>query len=73
MAPNGSWKATAAATAPTSGSRLTNAPATSAGTRDCPYAKSENASSVPAMASPMPASTGASATGAGGTPSATTA
>ena len=46
-APNASWNATAPVAAPTSGSRFTNAPASSGATRACPQANSANGSSVP--------------------------
>jgi len=67
--PTASWKTTAPVTAPTSGSRLTNAPATSAGTCDCAQAKSQNASAVPVSASARTATIGVAADGAGGMPS----
>jgi hypothetical protein len=57
--------------APTSGSMLRNAPATSAGTRLCPKANSVNGASVPASASAATASTGPGRAGTAGAPSAT--
>jgi hypothetical protein len=57
--------------APTSGSMLRNAPATSAGTRLCPNANSVNGASVPASASAATASTGPGWAGIAGAPSAT--
>jgi hypothetical protein len=57
--------------APTSGSMLRNAPATSAGTRLCPKANSVNGASVPASASATTASTGPGRAGTAGAPSAT--
>jgi hypothetical protein len=59
------------AMAPTSGSMLRNAPATSAGTRLCPKANSVNGASVPASASAATASTGPGRAGTAGAPSAT--
>jgi hypothetical protein len=67
--PAGSPNATAPAMAPTSGSRLRNAPATSAGTRLCPNANRVNGSSVPPAASAATASTGPAPPGAAGAPS----
>jgi len=61
-----------AARAPTSGSRLRNAPATSADTRLCPKANSVNGSSVPPTASAATASTGPGPAGTPGAPSVTT-
>ncbi len=58
--------------APTSGSMLRNAPATSARTRLCPKANSVNGASVPASASAATASTGPGRAGTAGAPSATT-
>jgi hypothetical protein len=57
--------------APTSGSMLRNAPATSAGTRLCPKANSVNGTRVPASASAATASTGPGRAGTAGVPSAT--
>ena len=56
--PTGSPNAAAPAMAPTSGSRLRNAPATSADTRLCPNANRVNGSTVPPTASARTASTG---------------
>jgi hypothetical protein len=56
--PTGFPNATAPATAPTSGSRLRNAPATSAETLLCPNANKVNGSSVPPAASATTTSTG---------------
>jgi hypothetical protein len=67
--PTASWKTTAPVAAPTSGSRLTNAPATSAGTRVCAQANSQNASAVPVSARASMATTGVAPAGAGGMPS----
>ena len=67
--PTASWKTTAPVTAPTSGSRLTNAPATSAGTCACAQANSQNASAVPVSASARTARIGVAAVGAAGMPS----
>jgi hypothetical protein len=61
------------ASEPTSGSRFTNAPASSAGTFVCAHVNSQNATSVPSSASPATAATGAGAVGAAGAPSATSA
>jgi hypothetical protein len=58
--------------APTSGSRLRNAPATSARTRLCPYANSVNGSSVPQAVSATRASTGPGPAAPPGTPSVST-
>jgi hypothetical protein len=69
VGPTTSWNTTAPVTAPTSGSRFTNAPATSAGTRVCAHAKSENASAVPTSASAITATIGVAVVGAAGTPS----
>ncbi len=69
----GSLNASQPTMAPTTGSRLTNAPASSAGTRACPNAKSQNGSSVPTVASAPSASTGAGYAGAAGVPSINTA
>jgi len=66
--PTTSWNATAPVAAPTSGSRFTNAPATSGDTRVWPHANSQNASAVPVSASSTTASTGVAETGAAGTP-----
>jgi hypothetical protein len=71
--PTGSPKTTAPAAAPTSGSRFTNAPATSAETRACPYAKSVNGASVPSSASPAVASKPPAPPAAAGMPSVTAA
>jgi hypothetical protein len=71
--PNASWNATVPASEPTSGSRFTNAPASSADTRVCAHVNSQNATSVPSSASPTTAATGAGAAGAAGIPSATSA
>jgi hypothetical protein len=65
-------KMTTPARAPTSGSRLRNAPATSADTRLCPKANSVNGSSVPPTASAATASTGPGPAGTPGAPSVTT-
>ncbi|HEX3924356.1 MAG TPA: hypothetical protein VHY31_18875 [Streptosporangiaceae bacterium] len=62
----GSANTTAPAIAPTSGSRLRNAPATLAGTRVWPKANSVNGSTVPHSASPAKASSGAGLTGRAG-------
>ena len=59
--PSASWNATAPVSAPISGSRLTKAPATAAGTRACAHAKSENASAVPVSDSASTADDGAGA------------
>ena len=59
--------------APTSGSRLRKAPATSADTRLWPNANRVNGSSVPASASATTASTTPAPAGAAGTPSLTAA
>jgi len=59
--------------APTTGSRFTNAPASSAGTRACANANSQNGSSVPPIASAATAAAGIVAAGPDGAPSATTA
>ena len=59
--PAGSPNATAPAMAPTSGSKLRNAPATSAETLLCPNANRVNGSSVPPAASATTTSTGPSA------------
>jgi hypothetical protein len=67
--PNASWNVTAPVSAPTSGSRFTNVLASSAGTRACAQANSQNASAVPASPSPTTAATGPAADGAGGAPS----
>ncbi|HET8757762.1 MAG TPA: hypothetical protein VFM58_17215, partial [Solirubrobacteraceae bacterium] len=67
--PTASWNTAAPVTAPTSGSRLTNAPATSAGTCDCAQANSQNASAVPVSASARTAITGVAAVGTLGAPS----
>ena len=56
--PAGSPNSATPATAPISGSRFRNAPATSAGTRLCPKANRVNGSSVPAAVRPSTASTG---------------
>ena len=69
VVPTASWNATAPVAAPTSGSRFTNAPATSAGTRVCAHANSENASAVPTSASASTATTGVTVAGTAGTPS----
>jgi len=71
--PTGSPKTTAPAAAPTSGSRFTNAPALSAETRACPYAKSVDGASVPTSASPAVASRVPAPPAVGGVPSVTTA
>jgi hypothetical protein len=71
--PNASWKATTPVSVPTSGSRFTNALASSAGTRDCAQANSQKASAVPVTASASSATTGPASAGAGGAPSKTTA
>ncbi len=71
--PAGSPNATAPAMAPTSGSRLRNAPATSAETRLWPNANRVNGSSVPAPASARTASTGPAPAGTAGAPSVITA
>lgn len=71
--PTGSPKTTAPAAAPTSGSRFTNAPATSAETRACPYAKSVNGASVPSSASPAVATKLPAPPTAAGMPSVTAA
>ena len=55
--------------APISGSRLRNAPATSAETRLCPNANMVNGSSVPPATSTTTASTGPAPPGAAGAPS----
>ena len=68
--PTASWNATTPVSAPMSGSRLTNAPASSAGTRAWAHANSQNAASVPARPSPTTAAIGPAAAGAGGAPSA---
>ena len=67
--PTGSPNATAPAMAPTSGSRLRNAPATSAETLLCPNANKVNGSSVPPAASATTTSTGPAPCGTGGAPS----
>ena len=59
--PTGSPNTPAPAMAPTSGSRLRNAPATSADTRLCPNANRVNGTSVPPAASATSASTGTGA------------
>src|ERR1035441_1713725 len=69
--PTGLPKMTTPASAPTSGSRLRNAPAISADTRLCPNANSVNGSSVPAAASAATASTGPGPAGGPGVPSVT--
>ncbi len=68
--PKTSWNATAPVSAPTSGSRFTNAPASSADTRACAQAKSQNATSVPSSARPATAATMPAPAGAAGVPSA---
>jgi hypothetical protein len=67
--PNASPNATVPASEPTSGSRLTNAPASSAGTRPCAHVKSQNAPNVPGIARPPIAATAAGAAGLTGRPS----
>lgn len=67
--PAGSPNATTPVTAPTSGSRLRNAPATSAEIRVCPNENRVNGATVPAVASTATASTGTADGGAAGTPS----
>jgi hypothetical protein len=67
--PTASWKTTAPVAAPTSGSRLTNAPATSAATLDWAQANSQNASAVPASASARTAITAVVVVGTFGAPS----
>jgi hypothetical protein len=67
--PTASPNATAPVAAPTSGSRLTNAPATSAETRVCAHANSEKASAVPTSASATTATTGVGVASAAGAPS----
>jgi hypothetical protein len=57
--------------APTSGSRLRNAPATSADTRLCPKANSVKGTSVPNAASAPTATTGPGPAGTAGAPSVT--
>ena len=69
--PTASWKTAAPVTAPTSGSRFTNAPATSAGTRVCAQANRLNAIAVPVSASATSATTGVAPVGAAGAPSTT--
>ncbi len=71
--PAGSPNRTNPADAPTSGSRLRNAPATSGATRAWPYASSVNGRSVPPTMSPATASTGPTAVGAATGPSKTSA
>src|SRR4029450_5410988 len=71
--PTGSPKRSAPAAAPTSGSRLMKALATSADTRACPYAKSVNGRSVPPSASPTTASRVPGLEGAAGIPAIVTA
>ena len=66
--PTGSPNAAAPAMAPTSGSRLRNAPATSAETRLCPNANRVNGASVPPAVSAMTASTGPGWPGTAGAP-----
>ena len=72
IGPAGSPKNTIPARAPTSGSMLRNAPATSAGTRLCPNANSVNGTSVPASPRAATASTGPGRPETAGAPSATT-
>ena len=72
-APALSPNASQPAAAPTSGSRLRKAPAVSAGTSACPWANSQNGSSVPASESAISANTGADSAGIGGAPSHTSA
>jgi hypothetical protein len=55
--------------APITGSKLTKAPAVSAGTRACPNANSQNGSSVPPKASAITAATGSDPAGIAGAPS----
>ncbi len=69
VGPNGLAKTTTPAMAPTSGSRLRNAPATSADTRLCPKANRVKGSSVPAAASAPTARTGPGPAGTRGAPS----
>ena len=71
--PNASWKTTAPVSAPTSGSRLTKAPASAAGTRAWAQANSQKASAVPVSASASTTSTGCTLAGDGGAPSRTSA
>ncbi len=71
--PNGLPKTTTPAIAPTSGSRLRNAPATSDDTRLCPKANSVKGSSVPPTASATTARTGPGPAGTAGAPSVQTA
>ena len=70
--PTGSPNAAAPTMAPTSGSRLRNAPATSADTRLCPNANRVNGSTVPPTVSARTASTGPGLPGAAGAPSTNT-
>ena len=65
----GSPKTTTPATAPTSGSMLRNAPATSAGSRLCPKANRVNGTRVPPAISATTASRLAACAGADGRPS----
>lgn len=67
--PAGLPNSTTPATAPTSGSMLRNAPATSARIRACPWANSVKASSVPPAVRPATASTGPTWCGTAGRPS----
>ena len=67
--PNASLNTTTPVSVPTSGSRFTNALASSAGTCDCAHANSQKASAVPVSASASTATTGPAAAGAGGAPS----
>ena len=69
----GSPRTSQPAAAPTTGSRFTNAPASSAGTRAWPNANSQNGSGVPASARAASASAGNGAPGPCGIPSARTA
>jgi hypothetical protein len=69
--PTTSWNATAPVRPPTSGSRLTNAPASSAVTRACAQANSQKANSVPVRASASTAAIASPPAGAGGAPSRT--
>ncbi len=65
VGPNGFAKMTTPAMAPTSGSRLRNAPATSADTRLCPKANRVKGSSVPPATSAPTARTGPGPAGTG--------
>jgi hypothetical protein len=69
--PSGLPKMATPAMAPTSGSRLRNAPATSADTRLCPKANSVNGTNVPNTASAATARTGPGPAGTAGAPSVT--